>query len=165
MTAPTYAAWKRDQIKVLGRATADQRERYLRGIGIVWGECVAADVEAAAGRAPGGAARNQGDDHGEEATAHEARQAWEAGQARLLAKKEERTAKMRRMHPLNAGSRALARDPAVLLEEAQSRSCKGCLYEYRLTITGDPVWGCSLGRSHGVRCGDYWDRRAPYPVD
>lgn len=155
---PTYSAWKSDQLKVLAVATEHQRERYLRGIGIVWGDAVAADVEAAAGCAPGGAARTQGEDHGAEETAHEARQAWEAGQARLLKAKEERVATMRRAHPLNAGSRALARDPAALLEEAQSRGCKGCLYEYRVTITDDPIWACQLGHDHGGRCGDYWER-------
>lgn len=153
----TYAAWKRDQLKVLSGATENQRERYLRGIGIVWGEAVAADVEAAAGRAPGGAARNQGDDHGEE-TAHEARQVWEAGQERLLAAKRERIAKQR-AHPLNAGSRALARDPATLFEEEQSQTCKGCLYEYRVTITDRPLWACQLGSDHGARCADYWERK------
>ena len=158
MIAATYAAWKRDQLKVLAVATEHQRERYLRGIGIVWGDAVAADVEAAAGCAPGGAARNQGDDHEEKRTAHEAGQAWEAGQARLLAAKQERTAKMQRAHPLNAGSRALARDPAAILEESQSRGCKGCLYEYRITITDSPLWGCQLGRYHGPRCADYWER-------
>ena len=146
----TYHGWRAKQLRVLERANGIQRDRYLRGIGIVWGEVVSADVESA-WRAKGG------DLHEEEAT-DEARQEWERRQAGLLTAQKERAARTR--FPLNAGSRAMARNPAAVLEEREAQLCKGCLYEYRVTIAGDPEYGCSRGFSHGVRCRGYWARDA-----
>jgi hypothetical protein len=150
MNATTYSGWKANQVRVLERATCDQRDRYLRGIALVWGEVVSADIESAF-KAKGG------DLYAEEST-DEARQEWQRAQARLLTAKKERAARTR--HPLNAGSRGMAKDPAAVLEERESRLCKGCLYEYRVTIVGDIEYGCSRGFSHGVRCRGYWARDA-----
>lgn len=151
MRSASYDGWRARQIRVLHQATPEQRERYLRGIGVVWGQLVSADVESAF-QAKGG------DLHGEGQEADEARQELARRQARLLTEQQERKARTR--HPLNAGSRAMARNPAAILEEREAQLCKGCLYEYRITIAGDPEYGCSRGFAHGVRCRGYWARDA-----
>ncbi len=58
-------------------------------------------------------------------------------------------------HPLNAGSRGMARDPAVLCEQAESRTCKGCVHEEPIQIAGSSATICSIGKGYGRRCNRY----------
>lgn len=61
----------------------------------------------------------------------------------------------RRHHPLNAGSRSLARDPAIIYEQKESTTCKGCCHIEEMKIGGVAHEICSLGRGYGKRCKRY----------
>ena len=64
--------------------------------------------------------------------------------------------------PLNAGSRGMARDPALIYEEKESATCQGCAFEdvNRYTISEGVVWlrECTKGRAYGKRCKHYVER-------
>ena len=61
-----------------------------------------------------------------------------------------------RLQPLNAGSRGMARDPAVIYELAEKRSCVGCSHEYRIAFGNQHTTYCGLGiKRHPKRCGKY----------
>lgn len=44
------------------------------------------------------------------------------------------------------------RDPAKLLERIQERSCTGCRFEERHTISGTKFTICRKGGKHGSKC-------------
>jgi hypothetical protein len=56
-----------------------------------------------------------------------------------------------RLHPLNAGSRAMARDPAVVYEEKQRGTCQGCAH---IIVIADRQ-ACGRNKRFGKRCRDY----------
>ena len=60
-------------------------------------------------------------------------------------------------HPLNYGSRRMAMDPALLAEEAEERTCKGCAHEYWIEVANSARKACSRNRRHGQRCAEYDD--------
>lgn len=66
-----------------------------------------------------------------------------------------------RLHPLNAGSRRMARDPARIYEEAESGSCVGCAFIVVITIAGHAQYACGRNRQYGKRCKAYAEREAP----
>lgn len=57
--------------------------------------------------------------------------------------------------PLNAGSRRMARDPALLYEEAESASCAGCVHVVLVIVAGSEKQACARGKRYGRRCKDY----------
>jgi len=64
-----------------------------------------------------------------------------------------------RHHPLNAGSRSLARDPADLYEHKEKLTCMGCCHIEVMSVAGSEVSTCGLGRGYGRRCRSYAERK------
>ena len=61
--------------------------------------------------------------------------------------------------PLNAGSRGLARDPAEIYEQRESRTCAGCEHVSSTEIMGERRPICAKGRPYGRKCRLYAERR------
>lgn len=61
----------------------------------------------------------------------------------------------RSAHPLSYGSRMMTRDPALLVEEAEERTCRGCVHEHWVAIAGDTRGACSRNKRYGSRCREY----------
>lgn len=62
--------------------------------------------------------------------------------------------------PLNAGSRGMARNPALIYEREEGRTCVGCIHESRIAVGVGWVPHCSIGKRYGRRCFRY-DERPP----
>jgi hypothetical protein len=62
--------------------------------------------------------------------------------------------------PLNYGSRSMARDPAVIYEQQEARTCVGCVYEARVAIGHGWVSHCAIGKRYGRRCARYDERQS-----
>ncbi len=60
--------------------------------------------------------------------------------------------------PLNAGSRAMARDPALIYQGQEARTCVGCIHESRVAIGVGWVTTCSIAKRYGKRCPQYVER-------
>lgn len=150
---PDYPQWRDAQVARITALSRERQARYLRAVTLLWGAVVAADIQdrCRPGYVP---VNREGDAHGEVEEGSQAQAAWQEANARLLEQRRERA------HPLNWGSRMLARDPAAILEQEQARTCRGCLYEYRLSVAGGIELACVLGRYHGASCRDYCPRSA-----
>lgn len=60
-----------------------------------------------------------------------------------------------RHHPLNAGSRSLARNPADIYERQEATTCKGCVHIVPISLAGVTTETCGIGRGYGKRCKRY----------
>jgi hypothetical protein len=67
-----------------------------------------------------------------------------------------------RHHPLSAGSRGMARDPALIFEQRERSTCAGCVHIVIVIVivSGDQRARCDRNRRIGKRCGEYVERRA-----
>lgn len=79
---------------------------------------------------------------------------WQRAQALLMVDKADDRTRV----PLNAGSRAMALDPALLYERSEERLCVGCVHESRVAIGGWVAPTCSIGKKYGKRCPRYVER-------
>jgi len=64
-----------------------------------------------------------------------------------------------RRHPLNAGSRGMARNPADIYEHQEAVSCKGCVHIDTMKVAGVTVEICGIDRGYGRRCKRYDEGR------
>jgi hypothetical protein len=63
-----------------------------------------------------------------------------------------------RLHPLNAGSRRMARDPAQLYEEKERGTCTGCAHIIIVIVAGASTQACGCNKTFGTRCRHYAER-------
>lgn len=68
-------------------------------------------------------------------------------------------------YSLNAGSRGMARDPAIIYEQAERRSCVGCAHIITIHLAGAKVPACKKDRPYGRRCRFYVPREPVREVD
>ena len=61
--------------------------------------------------------------------------------------------------PLNAGSRGMARDPALIYEQQEARTCTGCAHIVVVIIAGEQHEQCGRNRRFGSRCLEYVERK------
>lgn len=61
-------------------------------------------------------------------------------------------------------------DPAVLAEQRESATCKGCAFEVRKLVSpglagidAPVVMRCAGGSNHGIRCKRYMERECQSP--